>query len=49
VGQASDHHDAHHRCLINGLRITPNVYTTLDEADRFSEKVLEAVARGVNA
>jgi isopenicillin-N epimerase len=33
----------------NGLRITPNVYTTLDEVDRFGEKVLEAIARGVNA
>ena len=33
----------------NGLRVTPNVYTTLDEVDRFSETVLEAVARGVNA
>jgi selenocysteine lyase/cysteine desulfurase len=33
----------------NGLRITPNVYTTLDEVDRFSEKVLDAVARGVSA
>jgi selenocysteine lyase/cysteine desulfurase len=32
-----------------GLRITPNVYTTLDEVDRFGDKVLEAVARGVNA
>ena len=33
----------------NGLRITPNVYTTLDEVDRFGDAVLEAVARGVNA
>jgi isopenicillin-N epimerase len=33
----------------NGLRVTPNVYTTLDEVDRFGEMVLEAVARGVNA
>ncbi len=33
----------------NGLRITPNVYTTLDEVDRFGDKVLEAVARGVSA
>ena len=32
----------------NGLRITPNVYTTLDEVDRFGDKVLEAVAHGVN-
>ena len=33
----------------SGLRITPNVYTTLDEVDRFGDKVLEAIARGVNA
>jgi selenocysteine lyase/cysteine desulfurase len=33
----------------HGLRITPNVYTTLDEVDRFADTVLEAVARGVNA
>jgi selenocysteine lyase/cysteine desulfurase len=32
-----------------GLRITPNVYTTLDEVDRFGDKVLDAMARGVNA
>jgi isopenicillin-N epimerase len=31
----------------NGLRITPNVYTTLDEIDTFSEKVLEAVRNGI--
>jgi selenocysteine lyase/cysteine desulfurase len=36
-------HDEFH-----GLRITPNVYTTLDEVDRFGDTVLEAVARGVN-
>ena len=36
-------HDEFH-----GLRITPNVYTTLEEVDRFSETVLQAVARGVN-
>jgi len=37
-------HDEFH-----GLRITPNVYTTLDEVDRFGDKVLEAVAKGVSA
>jgi selenocysteine lyase/cysteine desulfurase len=31
----------------NGLRITPNVYTTLDEVDRFAEMVLRAVRVGV--
>ena len=36
-------HDEFH-----GLRITPNVYTTLDEVDRFGDIVLQAIARGVN-
>ena len=31
-----------------GVRVTPNVYTTLDEVDRFSEAVREAVKKGVN-
>ncbi len=31
----------------HGLRITPNVYTTLDEVDLFADKVLEAIRRGV--
>jgi selenocysteine lyase/cysteine desulfurase len=30
-----------------GIRVTPNVYTTLDEIDLFSEKVLEAIRRGI--
>jgi selenocysteine lyase/cysteine desulfurase len=30
-----------------GIRITPNVYTTVDEVDLFAEKVLEAVKKGV--
>ena len=30
-----------------GVRVTPNVYTTLDEVDRFSEAVLEAVRKGI--
>ena len=29
-----------------GIRITPNVYTTPDEVDLFSEKVLEAIRKG---
>jgi len=33
----------------HGLRVTPNVYTTLEEVDRFGDKVLEAVAKGVSA
>jgi selenocysteine lyase/cysteine desulfurase len=30
-----------------GIRVTPNVYTTLDEIDLFSEKILEAIKRGI--
>jgi len=30
-----------------GIRITPNVYTTVDEVDLFAEKVLEAVKKGI--
>ena len=30
-----------------GIRITPNVYTTLDEIDRFSELVLRAMQKGI--
>ena len=31
----------------NGIRVTPNVYTTLDEIDTFSDAVLHAVRRGL--
>ena len=30
-----------------GIRITPNVYTTLDEIDLFADKVLEAAKKGI--
>ncbi|MCA0374818.1 MAG: aminotransferase class V-fold PLP-dependent enzyme [Gemmatimonadetes bacterium] len=30
-----------------GIRITPNVYTTLDEVDRFAELVLTAIRKGI--
>jgi selenocysteine lyase/cysteine desulfurase len=30
-----------------GIRVTPNVYTTLDEIDLFSEKILQAIQRGI--
>jgi selenocysteine lyase/cysteine desulfurase len=30
-----------------GLRITPNVYTTVDEVDLFADRVLEAIRKGV--
>ena len=33
----------------NGLRITPNVYTTPDEVDVFADKVLEAIKVGIRA
>ena len=32
-----------------GIRITPNVYTTLDEIDLFADKVLEASRKGIPA
>jgi len=31
----------------NGLRITPNVYTTIDEIDIFSDKMVEAIKKGI--
>jgi isopenicillin-N epimerase len=31
----------------DGVRVTPNVYTTTQEVDLFAEKVLEAIRRGV--
>ncbi len=31
----------------SGIRVTPNVYTTLDEIDRFSELVLQAMRTGL--
>jgi isopenicillin-N epimerase len=31
----------------SGIRITPNVYTTVDEVDLFAEKVLEAIRKGI--
>jgi isopenicillin-N epimerase len=31
----------------SGLRVTPNVYTTLDEVDRFAEMVLSALKTGI--
>jgi isopenicillin-N epimerase len=30
-----------------GIRVTPNVYTTLDEVDRFADKVLLATTKGI--
>ncbi len=33
----------------NGLRVTPNVYTTLPEVDLFSEKMEEVIRRGLPA
>jgi selenocysteine lyase/cysteine desulfurase len=31
----------------DGLRITPNVYTTVWEVDLFAEKLIEAVRKGI--
>lgn len=31
----------------NGVRVTPNVYTTLEEIDVFGDKVLEAIRNGI--
>jgi selenocysteine lyase/cysteine desulfurase len=31
----------------NGIRITPNVYTTLDEIDTFGDAVTRAIKRGI--
>lgn len=30
-----------------GVRVTPNVYTTPDEVDRFAEKILQAIDHGI--
>ena len=32
---------------IMGIRVTPNVYTSLDELDRFTDKVLLAIRQGI--
>ena len=31
----------------SGLRVTPNVYTTIDEIDLFAERMLQALRRGI--
>ncbi len=31
-----------------GIRITPNVYTTVDEIDTFSDKVMDAIRKGIS-
>jgi isopenicillin-N epimerase len=31
----------------NGLRITPNVYTTVDEIDTFADKMIQAIRKGI--
>jgi len=31
----------------DGLRITPNVYTTVDEVDLFADRVLDAIRKGM--
>ena len=32
----------------NGIRITPNVYTTLDEIDTFADAVTRAIKTGIS-
>ena len=32
----------------NGIRITPNVYTTVDEIDTFADKMIEAMKKGIS-
>jgi len=32
----------------NGLRITPNVYTTVDEIDVFGDKMVQAIRKGIS-
>ncbi|MDO8501432.1 MAG: aminotransferase class V-fold PLP-dependent enzyme [Gemmatimonadaceae bacterium] len=32
----------------NGLRITPNVYTTVDEIDTFADKMTDAIRKGIS-
>jgi hypothetical protein len=31
----------------NGMRITPNVYTTIDEVDLFADRVIRALKEGI--
>jgi hypothetical protein len=31
----------------NGMRITPNVYTTIDEVDLFADRVIRAMKEGI--
>jgi len=33
----------------NGLRVTPNVYNTLDEIDRFADTLLDGIKKGLTA
>ena len=55
TGKLQAHLWAKHRIIttpiihpeFNGLRITPNVYTTLDEVDVFADKVIDAMKRGI--
>ena len=31
----------------SGMRITPNVYTTVDEVDLFADRVIKAIRTGI--
>jgi hypothetical protein len=38
---------AQNHAEVRGIRVTPNVYTTLDEVDRFADKVMVALKKGL--
>jgi selenocysteine lyase/cysteine desulfurase len=48
---------AQHRIIVTpipheefqGVRVTPNVYTTLDEVDRFADAMMTVVRKGLPA
>ncbi len=54
-GQLTDHLWTKHRIIVTGIghpdctgiRVTPNVYTTLDEVDRFAEAMEEVIRGGI--
>jgi isopenicillin-N epimerase len=55
-GKLSDHLFARHKIVtvaithkaFSGIRVTPNVYTTLAEIDRFAEVLRQVVAKGIS-
>ena len=55
-GKLSEHLFAQHKIVtvaishkaFSGIRVTPNVYTTLAEIDRFAEVLGQVVAKGIS-